>query len=236
MRINANAGRLVGGLLLAQLVGLMLPFILIARPIATGDFMAEAGPSSAAIRAAVMVFFAQSLVTIGIAIAAFPVLRRFGYGGALWLLSMSVIWFCVQAMDSAHILSMMTLSERFNAAGGASGDVYGLLAAMLRSTRRYVHFSELLVVDVWMAVLFGSLFRYALVPRWLAGSCLIVVLVHAAAITLPGFLGYSPVMWLGVSMIFVYLAMGGWLAVKGFADGAATGGEVMSVNASASPA
>ena len=48
MRSARNAGRVLGVLLFLQLAGLMVPFMLIARPIATGDFMAEAAASSTA--------------------------------------------------------------------------------------------------------------------------------------------------------------------------------------------
>lgn len=218
MRSAKSAGRTVGVLLLVQLVGLTVSFILIRLPIALGDFLTEAAASSVSIRAAVLLFFANALVTIGIAVAAFPVFRRHGHAAALWLLAMSVIWFCVQAVDNVHILSMMTLSERFAAAGGANAELYHTLAAMLRSTRRFVHYSELLVIDIWMAVLFASLLRYALVPRVLAGLCLAAVVVHFFAITLFGFVGYSPQMWLAVTLAFVYVAMGGWLVARGFAD------------------
>ena len=217
MRSARNPGRVLGVLLFLQLAGLMAPFMLIARPLVTADFMFEAAASSTPIRAAVLMFFANSLVTIAIAVTAYPVLRRYGHAAALWLWAMSVMWFCMQAVDSAHILSMMTLSERFQAAGGANTDLYAMLAAMLRSTRRYIHYSELLVIDFWMAVLFGSLFRYALVPRVLAAICVAAVVIHTFAISLSGFVGYAPQMWLGVTLAFVYVAMGGWLVAKGFA-------------------
>jgi hypothetical protein len=218
MRSAKRVGRTVGVLLFVQLFGLMFPFILINGPIAFGDFVAEAAGSAPQIRVAVLLFFANALVTIAIAVVAFPVFRRYGYGAALWILSMSVIWFCIQAVDSAHILSMMTLSERFAAGGGANAELYNLLAAMLRSTRRYVHYSELLVIDIWMAVVFGSLLRYALVPQMMAGACVLAVVLHTAAISLSAFVGYNPYMPLGVVLAFTYVAMGGWLVAKGFSD------------------
>ena len=85
MRSARNPGRVLGVLLFFQLAGLMAPFMLIARPLVTADFMVEAAASSTAIRVAALMFFANSLVTIAIAVTAYPVLRRYGHAAALWL-------------------------------------------------------------------------------------------------------------------------------------------------------
>jgi hypothetical protein len=43
-----------------------------------------------------------------------------------------------------------------------------------------------------------------------------MVIVHAAGITLPMFLGYSRVLVLAYSLALSHLAVGTWLVVKGF--------------------
>ena len=221
MRPAKRVGRIIGMLLFVQLVGLSLPFILL-MPIATAGFLENAAGIAPQIRVAVLLLFANGALTIGIAVAAFPVLREYGYTMALWFLALSVIWFSMQAVDNAHILSMLSLSQRYAEEGASQAELFGALGALARSLRRSAHYTELLVIDAWFFVFYGLLFRLSLVPRMLAGFGLIMVIVHTAGITLPMFIGYSSVPPLGFSLALSHLAIGGWLATKGFDEGRRT--------------
>jgi hypothetical protein len=128
----------------------------------------------------------------------------------------SVIWFAMQAVDNAHILFMLSLSQQYAEGGASSAELFGALGALARSSRVWAHYTELLVVEIWFFVFYGLLFRLWLVPRLLAGFGLLMVLVHAGAITLPMFIGYSGLPPLGVSLGLSHLVVGGWLVAKGF--------------------
>jgi hypothetical protein len=215
MRPAKRHGRIIGMLLFVQLAGLTLPFILLL-PITTSGFLENAAGLATQIRVAVLLLFANGALTIGIAIAAFPVVREHGYSMALWFLAVSVIWFSMQAVDNAHILSLLSLSQRYAEAGASNAELFGALGALARSSRRWAHYTELLVIETWFFVFYGLLFRLSLVPRPLAGFGLIMVFVHAAGVTLPMFLGYRSVPTLGVSLALSHLALGSWLVAKGF--------------------
>ena len=210
-----TVGQLVGMLLLVQLVGLTLPFILLL-PIVPADFLDTAARVAPQIRVAVLLLFANGALTIGIAIAAFPVLREHSYPMALWFLAVSVIWFSMQAVDNAHILSLLSLSQRYAEVGASNAELFGAVGALARSSRRWAHYTELLVIETWFLVFYGLLFRLSLVPRLLAGFGLIMVMVHAAGITMPMFIGYRSLPTLGVSLALSHLTLGGWLVAKGF--------------------
>jgi hypothetical protein len=124
----------------------------------------------------------------------------------------------MQGVDNAHILSMLSLSQQYAAAGGATAELFDALGTAIRSTRRWAHYTELLVVEAWFFLFYWTLFRLALVPRALPLLGLAMVMVHGAAITLPVFLGYRSVPLLGVSLAFSHLAVGAWLVAKGFEE------------------
>jgi hypothetical protein len=208
---------MTGVLLLVQLVGLTLPFILLL-PITTPDFLTAAAPAAGQIRAAVLLLFANGGLTIGIAVAAFPFLCARSYRLTLGLLAVSVLWFAIQAVDNVHILSLLSLSQRYVDPGTANAELLGALGAAARSTRRWAHYTELLVIESWFFVFYGLLYRLSLVPRPLAGFGLLMVLVHAAGITLPTFLGRDSVPAMAYSLALSSLAVNGWLLVKGFAE------------------
>lgn len=134
MRSAKSVGRLIGVLLIVQLVGLSLPFILL-RPATTSGFLENAAAIAFQVKLAVFLLFANGALTIGIAIAAFPLLREHSYSMALWFLVFSVIWFCMQAVDNAHILSMLSLSQQFTDAGASNAELFqafGAAALLLR--------------------------------------------------------------------------------------------------------
>src|SRR5437764_1221928 len=89
-----SVGRLIGVLLCIQLTGLIVPFVLL-HPLTTGprDFLANAAGASLQIKVAVFLLFANCALTIGIAIAAWPVFRQYSEAMALWLVAVGVIMF-----------------------------------------------------------------------------------------------------------------------------------------------
>jgi Domain of unknown function (DUF4386) len=217
MRSTKSIGRIIGMLLFVQLVVLTLGFILLL-PLTTSAFLENAAGVSFQIRAAVLLLFAGGAVTIGIAIAGFPVFRERGYRMALWFVAFSIIWFSMQAVDNIHILSMLSLSQQYTQGGASNAELFEALATAVRSTRVWAHYTELLVIDMWFFVFYGLLFRFSLVPRALAGFGLLMVIIHTAAISLPMFIGYSRVLVLAYSLALSYLAVGTWLVVKGFKE------------------
>lgn len=215
MRDAKSSGRMIGGLLFVQLVGLILPFVML-HPMTTAAFVRDAAGVAVQVRVAVLLLLANSALTIGIAIAIFPLLREHGYGMALWLLVASVGWFSLQAVDGAHLLSMLSLSERYAEAGGAQAELVSALAASARSSRVWVHYTMLLVVEGWFLLFYGAIFRSSLAPRPLALLGMLMVVIHAIGITLPKFIGFGSVPMLGVSLALSHVALGGWLVARGF--------------------
>jgi len=218
MKSAKSTGLIIGTLLFVQLAGLIVPFVLL-HPLTTGprDYLANAAGASFQIKVAVFLLFANCALTIGITIAAWPIFRQYSEAMTLWLLAASVIMFLMQAVDNAHILSMLSLSQQYAQAGGPD-ELFQTLAAVVGSTRRWVHFTELFVIDGWIFLLYISLFRSALVPRALAVFGLLTVVLHFTAIPLRGFLGYSLVTPLGVPMGLSQLALAVWLMAKGFKE------------------
>jgi len=218
MRSAKSVGRIIGMLLLVQLAGLIVPFVLL-HPLTSGprDFLANAAGASLQIKVAVFLLFANCAITIGIAIAAWPVFRQYSSAMALLLVAVSVIMFSLQAVDNAHVLSMLSLSQQYAQAGGPE-ELFQALAAVVGSARKWAHYSELLVIDAWIFLLYSLLYRFTLVPRALAAFGLITVMLHFTGITLPLFLGYRSVTLMGATMAVSHLALVLWLITRGFEE------------------
>lgn len=216
MLSDRGRGRLVGGLTFLQLVGLIVPFVLLL-PIVTppGASLAEAAASPARILAGVLLLLVNGAVTIGISITAWPVLRRASQALALWLVVLGALMLAVQMVDNVHVLSLLSLGQA-QAAGGAAPDSLRAAAIAIGTTRRWAHLSELLVIDAWILVFYLSLIRAGALPRLLGALGLLTVTAHFVAIPLPGFLGLRAVVEAGMPMALSHVAMAGWLVSKGF--------------------
>ncbi len=215
-RSAKSTGRIIGLLVLLQLAGLIVPFVLLL-PLTTGpqNALANAAGFSAQIRVAVFLLFANCALTIGIAIAAFRVFRQYSEAMALWLLIASVVMFLLQAIDNVHVLSMLSLSQQY-AQAADQGEFLQTLATAVGATRRWAHLTELLAIDCWIFLFYSVLYRFVLVPRAVAVFGLITVALHFAGIPLRGFLGYGPIGLMGVPMALSHIALATWLIAKGF--------------------
>lgn len=216
MKSEKSVGRIIGLLLLVQLAGLIVPFVLLL-PIAqsTPEYLANAAAFSFQIKLGVFLLFANCALTIGISIAALPIFRQYSEALALLLVAVSVIMFSLQAIDNSHILSMLSLSQRFAEEGGKN-ELFELMAAMVGSTRKWAHYSELIAIDSWIFVFYSLLYRFSVVPRALAAFGLLTVILHFTGIILPVWLGFQSVTIMGASMALGHIVLGFWLAAKGF--------------------
>ena len=217
MRSAKSVGRIVGMLLLAHLAaGLTVPFVLLRPLVMPPGFLAIAAGNSVQVRAAVLLLFLGSAVSVGIAIAALPVFRRYSSAMALWLLALAVAGFSLQAVDNGALLSMLSLSQEYAKAGAAKAELFQALAVVVGSARRWAHYTFLLVVGSWIFLLYSLLYRFRLVPRALAAFGLLGSVLQITGVTLRGLLGYPPETRLAMPLAPAYVALAVWLMVKGF--------------------
>ncbi len=216
MRFTANRGRTVGMLVFLQLVGLILPFVLLL-PLTTGPggYLASGAHASAQVTLAAFLLFANCVLTIGISITVFRVLRQYSESVALWLVALSVMMFSAQAVDNIHVLTMVSLSQQYAHASGQE-ETFMALAGAVGATRRWAHLSELALIDCWIFLFYGALYRFAVVPRAVAGFGLATVALHFTGIPLRGFLGYGPVAPMGMPMAVSHVTLAVWLLARGF--------------------
>lgn len=218
MRLAGSPGRTVGMLLFLQLVGWILPFVLLL-PLTTGPrgYLASGANVSSQVTVAAFLLFANCVLTIGISITVFRVLRQYSESAALWLVALSVMMFSAQAVDNIYVLSMVSLSQQYAHLSGQEEMVLAL-AQVVGATRRWAHLSALALIDCWIVFFYGALYRFAVVPRAVAVFGLATVVLHFVGIPLRGFLGYGPLAPMGMPMAVSHVTLAVWLLARGFAD------------------
>jgi Domain of unknown function (DUF4386) len=212
-----RVGRTVGVLLLLHLAaGLTVPFLLLNPVIAPPGFLANAAGIPNQVRTAVLLLFVGSALAIGIVCTAWSVFRQYSTTMPLWLLALAVASFSLQAVDNAHLLSMLSLSQEYAKASAEKADLFQALGVVVGSARKWSHYSFLLAVGSWILLLYSLLYRFRIVPRALAAFGLVGSLLQIAGVTLRGFMGYPPETRLAMPLAPAYVALALWLILKGF--------------------
>jgi hypothetical protein len=215
MRSAKSVGRIVGILLLAQIVvAFLAQFVLLARVSAPPGFLANAAGSALQVRVSVMLWFVASALTLAVAIATLPVFRQYSERMALLYFALSVLGLSTSAFDNVGVLNMLSLSQEYEKAGAAN-ELFQAVGAMASSARYAAHYINVLVGGITAFVLVSILFRFALVPRALAAFGLATFPVQIAAVAMP-LLGYryQAVMLVPAALSLFALVL--WLIAKGF--------------------
>lgn len=217
MASSKNVGRITGSLMVVHLAGgLMLPYILLQPALAAPGFLENAAANAARIHAAVLLLLFSGAITIAVSLTGLPVFRRYGERLAALLVVLSGVNLALHAVESGALLSMLSLSQNFAERGGADALLFQGLSAMAGSTRRWAHFTHLLIVGSWIFTLFTVLWRSRAVPRSLAGLGMLASALQMTAVPLRALLGMEIVTAMAVPLAPIYVAVAVWLMYKGF--------------------
>ncbi len=217
MRSAKSVGRIVGILLLAQIVvAFLAQFVLLARVSAPPGFLANAAGSPLQVRVAVLLWFVASGLTLAVAIATLPIFRQYSERLALLYLVLSVLGLSTSAFDNAAVLNMLSVSQEY-AKAGAANELFQALGAMAHAARYSAHYINLVVGGITAFVLVSILYRFALVPRALAAFGLATFPIQVTAVAMP-LLGYRYQALMLMPAALSLLALVLWLIAKGFEE------------------
>lgn len=209
--------RLVGWLLLAQLAGLIGPFVLLL-PLG-GDWpgaLAGAAGAAPAVRAATAWLLLNGLVTVAVSLALAGHVRGRQPLLGLALVGAGLAVVLLQAVDNAQLLALLALARDGAAEGSAPAALESAARAVV-AARRAAHLQAILAIDAWILLLHLFLRRTALVPRVLTAAGLAAVALHVVGIPLRSWLGLAPIAGLGMPMAATQLALAAWIAARGLA-------------------
>lgn len=211
-----SIGRTLGILFPAQAIFAYVEnFVLLAPVFTGGGFLAHAAESALQVRVAVLLGLVNGALTVGLAIAAWPLFRRSSERMALWYLALSAIGFALHAVEGVSILTMLSASQEY--AKGNAREVLETAAQIARWMRYWAHYTGLLIAGGTGLVLYGLLLRFALVPRALAVFGVLAVLLQITAVAMPIF-GQPIVFALLAPLGICQLLLAIWLIARGFEE------------------
>jgi hypothetical protein len=212
----------VAGVLLIVATATSLLSGVFLSPIHDSRYLVDIAAHDTQVEVGVLLTSIAALTAPGIAAALYPVIRRFGEGRAVGALAFRVIEGTAYLLSAMLVLSLVTLSRDYLAAGKPAQEHYRVLGDTLLSTYRVLGNVALLFAFAIGALLYYSVFYEArLVPRWLAGWGIIgavTLLAAAVLITLRTIAAESAVQFVLAAPIGLQeMVLAGWLIANGFA-------------------
>lgn len=218
MQTAKNAGRTIAALLLLQMPSAaVVNFVLFKSLFGPPGYLETAWPNALEISFGVVLGIVMQSLAIGIALAALPVFRQYSQAMAFGLLALATVGMSVAMVEYIHVLSMVSLSQAYANTGAANGELFKTLGPAVASMRNWAHFTGLIIAGSVAFLLYGTLFRFALVPRVLAGFGMIAALLQMTSVGMPLF-GHSVVFPMLAPLGLAHLALALWLIFKGLAD------------------
>lgn len=193
----------------------------LSGPIQAPDFLVAVSENEGQVLISALFSLIMAVAVSSIAITLFPVLKRYNETLALGYVGARIVEGMLFIATVIGWLLLLVLSREYVQAGTPDLAHYETLGELLRSIGAWVGHVVLDVVvsPIHYLILYTSLYRFKLVPRWLAGWGLLGVPFWLAAGVL-AMLGEDPtstlpvVLNLPIALNEMVLAV--WLIVKGF--------------------
>jgi hypothetical protein len=216
METAGRAGRIVGVLVLAQMIGgVLVNFVLTAPLFGPPGFLVNAAAHSQQIAISVLLGLAVSAMTLGIAITAFPVFRQHTQALALCYVALATVSLATAAVEQIGVMSMLSVSEAYAKASAAEREHFQAFRIVVASARNWAHFTGLVLAGSSVFVLYAILYRFALVPRALAAFGLAAAVLQLIAVAMP-FFGHEVLFLMLAPLGAIQLVLAFWLMAKGF--------------------
>jgi hypothetical protein len=163
----------------------------------------------------------------GVAIALYPVLRRYGPTSAAGFLGFRIGAGILNMVGALFLLLLLDLSNRFVGAGAPVASYFQTLGALLRTGRDGMnHVAMMLALIAGDVMYYRLLYKAKLVPRWLSGwgfaglglaaVASLLVMSRLIEVVTPVYVGVMAVLALQE------LALAVWLIAKGLDESVAT--------------
>lgn len=210
-----SGGRLIGVLILIQMIGgATANFALEAPLFGTPGFLVNAAPHARQIALGVVLALIVEALGVAIAVTVFATVYERSRTLALWFFALAVVALAVAVVESAAVMSMISVSEAYAKAGSPAREQLETVRVVVASARNWAHYLGRITDGCVILVFYTLLYRLALVPRPIAGFGVLAALLMVTGVGMPLF-GHEVLFPLLAPLGLVQLLLAGWLMVRG---------------------
>lgn len=183
--------------------------------------LAKLAASDSRVVLTALIEFVWALTGAGIAIALYPILKKFNPALALGSVAGRLIEAVSIVVGALGLLALLTVSQEAVAAGSASVAAVATTSNLVLAAREWVHgLVALIPFGVGAFMYYVVLYKSRLVPRWLSGWGLIAIVLFMVSTVIAGFtqeFGFTTVNTvLNIPIGLQEMALAIWLIAKGF--------------------
>ena len=205
--------------IIATVVGLLSVPLL--APMNATNYLVSVSTNANQIATAALLLFIGGAAAPGIAIALYPVLRKYNEGLALGSVGFRLIEGVFYIVGVMGLLSLLTLSQEFVKAGAPDTSYFQTLGALILAVRDSAGFVFGVIAFCLGALMYYYVFYQSkLIPRWLSGWGLVGATLCMVAGVLVMFRLIIPVstihIVLNLPIAVQEMVLAVWLIVKGF--------------------
>jgi hypothetical protein len=163
MGAASRAGRIIGLLIIIQMVGsAMVNFVLEAPLFDAPGFLVNAASHSRQIGLGALLGLIIEALWVGIAIAAFPIFCQRTRTMALWFAALAGVSLAVAVVENIDVMSMVSLSEAYTKASAVEREQLQTVRVVVASARDWAHYMGRIFNGVVIFVFYAVLYRFAL--------------------------------------------------------------------------
>jgi hypothetical protein len=193
----------------------------LAISINSPDYLNQLAGNSDQIVTAALLEFIWAAAGAGIAIGLYPLLKKYNGALALGSVVFRVVENVFVLIGTLSLLSLLTLSQEFIAAGAPEASSFQTLGTLLVAVRDWqFHVITGLAFSMGALMYYVILYKSKLIPRWLSGWGILAAVLSLAAIVLASFtrdFGMESVhTYLNLPIFLQEMVFAVWLIVKGF--------------------
>ena len=185
------------------------------------DYLDQLAGNPDRIISAALLEFIWAAAGAGIAIGLYPLLKKYNGALALGSVGFRVVENVFVLIGTLSLLSLLTLSQEFIAAGSPEASSFQTLGASLLALRDWqLHVISGLAFALGVLMYYAILYKSNLIPRWLSGWGVLGAILALAATILSSFtrnFGLDSFdTYLHIPIGLQELVFAGWLIAKGF--------------------
>jgi len=181
----------------------------------SATFYNEISTNALQMRLSVLFDILAAIISVGIAVILYPVMKDHNHKLALWYLGLYITYLAVIFISDIDRLSLISLS--INLTESSDPGNWNKLGLLLFESYIQAHFISLIIYSAASILLYYLLFLAKMVPRLIAGWGVLAVLIVFVVTWMQIFdmnVSFAFYVQNGVFMLIFI----GWLLVKGFAE------------------
>ncbi len=186
------------------------------------DYLSRISSNGNPVIVGALLSFIAAAASSAIAIALYPVLKRFNEGLALGAVGFRLIEGVFYIVGAICLVSLLTVSQEFVTSGGQSASTFQTIGHLLLTMRDVAGFVFVVIAFCLGALMYYYVFYQSkLIPRWLSVWGLIAIVMLLAAVLITVFDGEpfsisGQLIFLALPIALQEMVLAVWLIAKGF--------------------